>query len=154
MHVTSQRLPLFSALQDVRALEVPKLDVPPVLVDDIVVELCELTDASLEDVRDSAEFATLLILPDWLEPTVLLVCACAIDTVAASATAIVKVAAGFILRHSGPEDISPLRNTGRLASKPQGYWILRLSDFNCCSSSTYSCEIVVRICSGVMRSAG
>jgi hypothetical protein len=42
---------LFSALQDVWALEAPGLDVPPVLVElDIVEELWELTDASPEDV--------------------------------------------------------------------------------------------------------
>jgi hypothetical protein len=49
VHVTSQRLPLFSALQEVWALEAPGLDVPPVLVElDIVEELWEFTDTPLE----------------------------------------------------------------------------------------------------------
>jgi hypothetical protein len=67
VHVTSQRLPLFSAVHDVVALlELTELEVPPVLFEVEILELsCEVIPAV--DEFDSTELVTLLDVVESVE---------------------------------------------------------------------------------------
>jgi hypothetical protein len=67
LHVTSQRLPLLSAVHDVVALlELTELDVPPVLFElELLEPLCEVVPAV--DDFDSTELVTLLEVVESME---------------------------------------------------------------------------------------